>query len=57
VFIDQDANKKYELNKPVQKDPTIVPNLPIPEGTQSGGARSHTAAMDHEGNIWCRAGR
>ena len=23
VFIDQDANKKYELNKPVQKDPTI----------------------------------
>ena len=53
VFIDQDANKKYELNKPVQKDPNDpFPNLPIPEGTQSGGARSHTAAIDHEGNIW-----
>jgi hypothetical protein len=53
VYIDQQANNKYDLGKPVQKDPNDpFPNLPIPEGTQSGGARSHTAAVDHEGNIW-----
>jgi virginiamycin B lyase len=53
VHIDQQANTKYDLAKPVQKDPNDpFPNLPIPEGTQSGGARSHTAAVDHEGNIW-----
>jgi streptogramin lyase len=53
VYIDQQANNKFDLGKPVQKDPNDpFPNLPIPEGTQSGGARSHTAAVDHEGNIW-----
>jgi virginiamycin B lyase len=53
VFIDQEANNKYDLAKPVQKDPNDpFPNLPIPTGTQSGGARSHTAVADHEGNIW-----
>jgi streptogramin lyase len=53
VFIDQQANDKYNLAKPVQKDPNDpFPNLPIPAGTQGGGARSHTAAADHEGNIW-----
>jgi streptogramin lyase len=53
VFVDQQANDKYNLAKPVQKDPNDpFPNLPIPSGTQSGGARSHTAAADHEGNIW-----
>lgn len=53
VFIDQQANDKYNLAKPVQKDPNDpFPNLPIAAGTQGGGARSHTAAADHEGNIW-----
>ena len=53
VYIDQQANTKYDLAKPIQKDPNDpFPNLPIPQGTQSGGARSHTAAVDHEGNIW-----
>jgi len=53
VYIDQDANNKYDLAKPVQKDPNDpFPNLPLPQGTQGGGARSHTAAADHEGNIW-----
>jgi streptogramin lyase len=53
VFIDQQANDKYNQAKPVQKDPNDpFPNLPIPAGTQGGGARSHTAAADHEGNIW-----
>jgi virginiamycin B lyase len=53
VFIDQEANTNYHLAKPVQKDPNDpFPNLPIPTGTQSGGARSHTAVADHEGNIW-----
>jgi len=53
VFIDQAANDKYNLTKPVQKDPNDpFPSLPNPTGTQGGGARSHTAAADHEGNIW-----
>jgi virginiamycin B lyase len=53
VYIDQQANEKFDLAKPVQKDPNDpFPNLPNPAGTQSGGARSHTAAVDHEGNIW-----
>jgi virginiamycin B lyase len=53
VYVDQQANNKYDLAKPIQKDPNDpFPNLPIPQGTQSGGARSHTAAVDHEGNIW-----
>jgi virginiamycin B lyase len=53
VYIDQDANNKYDLARPVQKDPNDpFPNLPLPQGTQGGGARSHTAAADHEGNIW-----
>jgi streptogramin lyase len=53
VYIDQQSNNKYDLAKPIQKDPNDpFPNLPIPQGTQSGGARSHTAAVDHEGNIW-----
>jgi len=53
VYIDQAANDKYNLEKPVQKDPNDpFPNLPEPSGPQGGGARSHTAAVDHEGNIW-----
>jgi virginiamycin B lyase len=53
VFIDQDANNKFNLTKPPQKDPNDpFPNLPEPAGPQGGGARSHTAVIDHEGNIW-----
>jgi virginiamycin B lyase len=53
VFIDQDNNAKFDQAKPTQKDPNDpFPNLPEPAGTQGGGARSHTAVMDHEGNIW-----
>ena len=37
----------------MQKDPNDpFPNLPLPAGPQGGDARSHTAAMDLEGNIW-----
>jgi streptogramin lyase len=53
VYIDQRANDTYNLEKPVQKDPNDpFPNLPNPAGPQGGAARSHTAAADHEGNIW-----
>jgi virginiamycin B lyase len=53
VFIDQQANDKFNLTKPLQKDPNDpFPNLPNPAGPQGGDARSHTAAMDLEGNIW-----
>jgi virginiamycin B lyase len=53
VFIDQQANDKYNLTKPIQKDPNDpFPNLPNPAGPQGGDARSHTAAMDGQGNIW-----
>jgi virginiamycin B lyase len=53
VFIDRQANDQYNLTKPVQKDPNDpFPNLPNPAGPQGGEARSHTAAMDGEGNIW-----
>jgi virginiamycin B lyase len=53
VFIDKQANDKYNLAKPVQKDPNDpFPDLPNPQGPQGGDARSHTAAMDLEGSIW-----
>jgi virginiamycin B lyase len=53
VYIDQEANGRFDLAKPVQKDPNDpFPDLPMPAGTQGGGARSHTAVADHEGNIW-----
>lgn len=53
VFIDQAANDTYNQAKPVQRDPNDpFPNLPDPTGPQGGAARSHTAAIDHEGNIW-----
>ena len=53
VFIDQSANDRFNLVKPPQKDPNDpFPNLPEPAGGQSGAARSHTAVIDHEGNIW-----
>jgi virginiamycin B lyase len=53
VFIDKQANDKYNLSKPVQKDPNDpFPNLPIPQGPQGGDARSHTAVMDLQGDIW-----
>src|ERR1700722_2545476 len=53
VFIDQEANDKYNLARPVQKNPNAPsPNPPEPGDPQGGGARSHTAAVDHEGNIW-----
>ena len=53
VFIDQKMIDDYNVAKPVQKDPNDpFPNLPIPQGPQGGGARSHTAAIDHDGNIW-----
>ena len=53
VFIDQKMIDDYNVAKPVQKDPNDpFPNLPDPRGTQGGGARSHTAAVDHDGNIW-----
>lgn len=53
VFIDQQANQRFDLAKPVQKDPNDpFPNLPNPAGPQGGGARSHTAVQDREGNIW-----
>lgn len=52
-FIDSQDNDKFNVVKPVQKDPNDpFPNLPIPEGPQGGAARSHTAAMDFDGNIW-----
>jgi virginiamycin B lyase len=53
VFIDQKMIDDYNVSKPVQKDPNDpFPNLPDPRGPQGGGARSHTAAIDHDGNIW-----
>jgi virginiamycin B lyase len=53
VFIDKQANDKYNLSKPVQKDPNDpFPNLPNPQGPQGGDARSHTAVIDLQGNIW-----
>jgi virginiamycin B lyase len=53
VFIDQKMIDDYNVAKPVQKDPNDpFPNLPDPRGPQGGGARSHTAAIDHDGNIW-----
>ena len=53
VYIDQEANDRFDLAKPVQRDPNDpFPNLPNPAGNQGGGARSHTAVADHEGNIW-----
>ena len=53
VFIDKQANDKYNLAKPVQKDPNDpFPDLPNPQGPQGGDARSHTAVMDLEGSIW-----
>ena len=53
VFIDQQSNQNFDLTKPAQKDPNDpFPNLPNPAGGQGGGARSHTAVVDHEGNIW-----
>ena len=53
VFIDQEANTNFNVAKPAQKDPNDpFPNLPEPAGPQGGGARSHTAVIDHEGNIW-----
>ena len=53
VFIDQKMIDDYNVAKPVQKDPNDpFPNLPDPRGPQGGGARSHTAAVDHDGNIW-----
>jgi streptogramin lyase len=53
VFIDQSSNQNFDLAKPAQKDPNDpFPNLPNPSGGQNGGARSHTAVVDHEGNIW-----
>jgi len=52
-YIDQEAVAKYNLNRPAQKDP----NDPFPETIdpavgQNGAARSHTAVIDHDGNIW-----
>ena len=53
VFIDQKMIDDYNVAKPVQKDPNDpFPNLPDPRGPQGGGARSHSAAIDHDGNIW-----
>ena len=53
VYIDQKKIDDFNVSKPVQKDPNDpFPNLPNPRGTQGGGARSHTAAVDHDGNIW-----
>lgn len=52
-YVDQAAVEKYNSNRPAQKDP----NDPFPETIdpnvgQNGAARSHTAVMDHDGNIW-----
>jgi hypothetical protein len=53
VFIDQKMIDDYNVAKPVQKDPNDpFPNLPDARGPQGGGARSHTAAIDHDGNVW-----
>lgn len=53
ILIDDAAVAKYNLTKPAQKDPNDpFPNLPNPAGNQGGAARSHTAVIDHEGNIW-----
>ncbi len=53
TYIDEKAIAKFNEHKPAQKDPNDpFPNLPIPAGNQGGAGRSHTAVIDHEGNIW-----
>jgi len=53
VYGDQTQNAKYNLAKTIQKEPNDpFPNLPKPEGDQNGLVRSHTAVIDHQGNIW-----
>ena len=53
IYIDNAQNSKYNQNKPVQKEPNDpFPNLPVPEGGQGGEGRSHTAVVDHQGNLW-----
>jgi virginiamycin B lyase len=52
-YIDQAAVTAYNMNRPAQKEPNDpFPNLPMPAGGQNGAARSHTAAIDPQGNIW-----
>jgi len=52
-YVDQDAVGKYNMNRPAQKEPNDpFPNLPVPAGGQNGAARSHTAALDPQGNVW-----
>jgi virginiamycin B lyase len=53
TFVDSAAVAKYNMAKPAQKEPNDPwPNIPNPAGDQGGAARSHTAVMDHEGNMW-----
>ncbi len=52
-YVDKDAIDKYNANRPAQKEPNDpFPNLPVPAGGQNGAARSHTAVMDLQGNVW-----
>ena len=52
-YVDKDAVAKYNMNRPAQKEPNDpFPNLPVPAGGQNGAARSHTAVMDLQGNVW-----
>jgi len=52
-YLDKDAIAKYNTNRPAQKEPNDpFPNLPVPAGGQNGAARSHTAVMDLQGNVW-----
>ena len=52
ILIDQDAVDKYNLHPVAQKEPNDPFPLPNPAGSQNGHARSHTAAIGHDGNIW-----
>ena len=53
TYVDQDAVGKYNMAPPAQKEPNDpFPNLPVPAGGQNGHARSHTSAMDLQGNMW-----
>jgi virginiamycin B lyase len=56
TYVDSDAVTKYNLNKPVQKDPNVpFPSMSaenLPGAGQNGAARAHTPIMDHDGNIW-----
>ncbi len=53
LYVDSAQNAKYNLAKSLQKEPNDpFPNLPNPAGDQNGLVRSHTAVVDHQGNLW-----